>query len=261
MKKNKRALWVSLTLFLCLTVLTVTSRHFAVLRPVLGEARELPPVIVLDAGHGGMDSGAVGVDNLLEKDVNLDIVMNLRDMLTAGGFEVVLTRDTDTSIHDKSAKGTRAQKVSDMNNRLKIINQQENTIFLSVHQNKFPEASAHGAQMFYSEANESNERLAQFMQKSFVNQLQPENTREIKPSGTELFLTHNAKGVSLMVECGFISNPEEGALLATEEYRSKVAFTIYAGLCEFLGEQAVEQLPSEPPATTTPPPENSKKAV
>lgn len=192
------------------------------------------PVIILDAGHGGMDSGCVSVNGVEEKEINLSILLKLRDMLETAGFDVVVTRDTDKSIHDTSVTGLGNQKKSDMENRLNIINSQENAVFVSIHQNQFTDSKYYGAQMFYSSDSEEGARLASIMQSSFVNFLQPENKRETKPVGDELYLIHFAKCPSVMVECGFLSNPDEASLLESEEYQSKVAFTIFAGICEYV---------------------------
>ncbi len=192
------------------------------------------PVIILDAGHGGMDSGCVSVNGVEEKEINLNILLKLRDMLEASGFEVVVTRDTDKSIHDTSVTGLGNQKKSDMENRLNIINSQENAVFVSIHQNQFTDSKYYGAQMFYSLESEEGAKLASIMQNKFVSFLQPENKRETKPVGNELYLIHFAKCPSVMVECGFLSNPNEAALLESEEYQSKVAFTIFAGICEYV---------------------------
>ncbi len=192
------------------------------------------PVIILDAGHGGIDSGCVSVNGEEEKNINLNILLKVREMCRAAGFDVVVTRDTDKSIHDTSVTGLGNQKKSDMENRLKIINSYENAVFVSIHQNQFTDPRFYGAQMFYSAESEEGAKLASIMQASFVNFLQPENTRETKPVGSELYLIHFAKCPSVMVECGFLSNPEEAALLESEEYQSKVAFTIFAGICEYV---------------------------
>lgn len=192
------------------------------------------PVIILDAGHGGMDSGCVSVNGVEEKEINLNILLKLRDMLETAGFNVVVTRDTDKSIHDTSVTGLGNQKKSDMENRLGIINSQENAVFVSIHQNQFTDPKYYGAQMFYSANSEQGARLASIMQNQFVRFLQPENKRETKPVGDELYLIHFAKCPSVMVECGFLSNPDEAALLESKEYQSKVAFTIFAGICEYV---------------------------
>ncbi len=194
-------------------------------------------IIVLDAGHGGMDGGGVSVNGALEKDINLSILLKLRDMCQSFGYTVVVTRDTDKSIHNDGVKGVGNQKKSDMENRLNIFNKYDNAIALSIHQNLFTQSQYSGAQMFYAKSNPMNEKLAQTMQTEFVKQLQSENNREIKEVGKELYLCYfTTKCPSLMVECGFLSNPQEAALLETEEYQSKVAFTIFSGLNQFISQ-------------------------
>ncbi len=194
------------------------------------------PVIILDAGHGGIDSGCVSVNGAEEKDINLDIMLTLRDMLEMSGYEVIVTRDTDKSIHDTGVQGLGKQKLSDMENRLAIINGQDKGVFISIHQNQFTDPKYSGAQMFYPLTDSESEKLAGILQKSFVDFLQPDNKRETKPVTDEIYLLNNAKCPRVMVECGFLSNPDEAALLETEEYRQKVAFTIFTGICEYLGE-------------------------
>ncbi len=193
-------------------------------------------VVVLDAGHGGLDGGAVSVSGALEKDINLSIVLKLRDMLNSFGYNVVLTRDKDISIHDKGVKGAGKQKRSDMDNRLAIFNKYSNAVALSIHQNQFTQSQYNGAQMFYTATNDMSEKLATTMQKQFVEYIQPKNKRETKLVGEELFLINFAKCPSLIVECGFLSNPTEAALLESDEYQSKVAFTIFTGLNKFISE-------------------------
>ncbi len=158
----------------------------------------------------------------------------LRDLLTVSGYEVEVTRDTDISIHDKGVEGIANQKSSDMDNRLELFNKNDNAICISIHQNQFTNPKYHGAQMFYSDSNRRNENLARSIQNKFVEFLQPDNTREIKQCGKELFLCYYSKNPTVMVECGFLSNPEEAALLTTEEYQNKVAFTIFAGINSFI---------------------------
>lgn len=155
-------------------------------------------------------------------------------MLGICGYEVKVTRDTDKSIHDSGIEGIANQKKSDMDNRLEIFNKYEDSICISIHQNQFTDPKYSGAQMFYSDTNKLNESLAQTMQSEFVKQLQPDNQREIKLCGKELFLCYFSKNPTVMVECGFLSNVEEGKLLSTDEYQSKVAFTIFSGINQFL---------------------------
>ncbi len=191
-------------------------------------------VIVLDAGHGGIDGGCVSVNGVAEKGINLSIVQTLRDSLDILGFDVVCTREDDRSIHDSGVEGIAKQKLSDMKNRLDIINRYDDALVVSVHQNQFVDPRYSGAQMFYAKENDNSRRLAECMKKQFVALLQPSNERETKPVGKEMYLIHNAKSPALMVECGFLSNPDEAKLLESADYQKKVAFTILTGLEEYL---------------------------
>lgn len=241
MKVNKKSLRLTFVLIGCFIVLAICARITEHALPTAAAA-STKPVIVLDAGHGGLDSGAVGATGVLEKDVNLSIVLALRDMFEMSGFEVVLTRDEDISIYDPGVEGIRNQKLNDMDNRLAIIQKYPDSIFLCIHQNNFTDPKYFGGQMFYNNNNPQNRTLAQIMQNKFA-QLQPGNGREIKLTGEELFLLKSNKNPSLMIECGFLSNPEEEQKLSTWEYQQKVAFTIYGGVMEFI--DATAEKPSE----------------
>ena len=232
MKLNKQSVKLTLSIVSAFVLLAVCARVTEHALPASAPAAE-KPVIVLDAGHGGLDSGAVGKSGLLEKDVNLSIVLGLRDMLEMSGFEVVLTRDEDISIYDAGTEGIRNQKLSDMDNRLEIVQSHPDSIFLCIHQNNYTDPQYFGGQMFYNNNNPNNRTLAQIMQNRFAI-LQEGNDREIKLSGDELFLLKSNPNPSLMIECGFLSNPEEEAKLSTWEYQQKVAFTIYGGLMEHI---------------------------
>lgn len=241
MKVNKKSLRLTFVLIGCFIVLAICARITEHALPTAAAA-STKPVIVLDAGHGGLDSGAVGATGVLEKDVNLSIVLALRDMFEMSGFEVVLTRDEDISIYDPGVEGIRNQKLNDMDNRLAIIQKYPDSIFLCIHQNNFTDPKYFGGQMFYNNNNPQNRTLAQIMQNKFA-QLQPGNGREIKLTGEELFLLKSNKNPSLMIECGFLSNPEEEQKLSTWEYQQEVAFTIYGGVMEFI--DATAEKPSE----------------
>lgn len=195
-------------------------------------------IIILDAGHGGMDGGCTSANGDVEKNINLAILLNLRDMLRASGYTVLTTRDADKSIHDEGVEGIANQKSSDMDNRLALFNSVQGALCLSIHQNQFTDPQYNGAQMFYSEANSQNAALAQILQNQFVAFLQPDNKREIKLCGKELFLCYYSKNPTVMAECGFLSNPDEAALLITEEYQQKVAFTLYSALIQYCAENS-----------------------
>lgn len=232
MKLNKRSIKITLGMVGCFALLALFARLSDAVVPASAQA-DGRPVIVLDPGHGGLDSGAVGKSGVLEKDVNLSVVKHLQQMLELSGFEVVTTRDEDISIYDPGVEGIRNQKLSDMDNRLEIVQSYPDSIFLCIHQNNYTDPAYFGGQMFYNNNNPNNRTLAQIMQNRFAI-LQEGNDREIKLSGDELYLLRFNKNPSLMIECGFLSNPEEEARLADAEYQKQVAFTIYCGLLEYI---------------------------
>lgn len=202
-----------------------------------GTVQDQRQVIILDAGHGGLDGGCSSAAGDVEKNINLAILLDLRDLFQASGYTVLVTRDTDCSIHNPGVEGIANQKSSDMDNRLAVFNSVEDAVCISIHQNQFTDPRYSGAQMFYSDTNPGSASLAQTMQDQFVAFLQPDNKREIKQCGKELFLCYFSENPTVMAECGFLSNPEEAALLVTEEYQRKVAFTIYAAAVTFCAEQ------------------------
>ncbi len=191
--------------------------------------------IILDAGHGGMDGGCVSAEGRLEKDINLAIMLEVKELCELYGYKVEVTRDSDISIHDAGITGIGEQKKSDMENRLGIFNSHDNAVCVSIHQNNFTDEKYSGAQMFYYEGDAENERFARIMQQQFVNNLQPDNNREIKPCGDSLYLCRYSENPTVMVECGFLSNPDEAALLSDNIYQKKVAFTIFSGIMEYIG--------------------------
>lgn len=197
------------------------------------QTSEYLPTIVLDAGHGGEDGGAVGINDMHEKDVNLAITRYLRDMLTASGFPVVMLRDGDYSIHDANLPTVKERKASDLRNRLKQINSYENCIFLSIHQNHFTEKKYSGAQMFYSTKTPESKVLAEMLRTAVTSLLQPNNKREIKPATKSIYLLYNAEQTAVLAECGFLSNPQEAEKLASKEYQQQMAFSLYCGLLDY----------------------------
>ncbi len=195
------------------------------------------PTVILDPGHGGMDGGCVAVNGVAEKGINLAIALEVRDILTAMGYDVVMTRDKDISIYDSGTEGVGKQKKSDMENRLKLINSYDNAVAVSIHQNQFTDSQYSGAQMFYSASDPQSEKLADIMQKKFVSNIQPGNTRETKQIGDDLYLLYYSNCPMIMSECGFLSNPEESEKLQNEIYQKQVAFTIAGGIIDFINQQ------------------------
>ncbi|MEG2429270.1 MAG: N-acetylmuramoyl-L-alanine amidase [Oscillospiraceae bacterium] len=190
-----------------------------------------PRQIIIDAGHGGVDPGAIA-NGAVEKEINLSISLILKDMLVAQGFEVIMIRDCDVSTHDQKHHTIGKIKTSDLKNRLKLIESYPNATAILIHQNKYPDSSVSGAQMFYGRKNEKSQIIAQKLQDAFQKNLQPDNKREVKKSTSSVYILNNAKNPTVLVECGFISNSKESELLRTEEYQQKVAFTIMQGLLQ-----------------------------
>ncbi len=189
--------------------------------------------VVIDAGHGGEDSGAVA-NGLSEKDINLSIAKQLKEYLEISGYTVIMTRTEDKAIYDSSAGTVREKKVSDMEKRRDIINSDENNILISIHQNKFEQPKYSGAQMFYSGNDPASERLAQCIKNSVTSLLQPENRRECKKDEGSIYILKTARVPAVIVECGFLSNPEEAKKLSDEGYRRKMAFAVCCGFLDYM---------------------------
>lgn len=191
------------------------------------------PVIVIDCGHGGEDGGAVSLDGLVEKDVNLAIGISLQKLFIHGGFSVMMTRSSDTSIASPDAGSLREKKISDIHNRTDIANESNNNILISIHQNKFEDSKYYGTQVFYSKNNELSKELAEYIRLAVKGLLQNSNERQCKESTRDIYLLDNSKVPAVLVECGFLSNPDEEKKLRTEQYRNQIAFCIYAGFLEY----------------------------
>ncbi len=191
------------------------------------------PVIVIDAGHGGEDGGAVSQSGLIEKDINLHIVLTLQKLFLQSGFQVVMTRNEDTAIYNDSAVTLREKKVSDIHNRAEICNENANNIFISIHQNKFEQSKYSGTQVFYSPNDQMSCELAESIRLAVKGLLQNDNNRQCKPATDSVYILNNATVPAVLVECGFLSNPQEEALLKTDKYRNQMAYAIYSGFLEF----------------------------
>ncbi|MDR1466830.1 MAG: N-acetylmuramoyl-L-alanine amidase [Oscillospiraceae bacterium] len=211
----------------------MTRAYKKVDKQVVSQISPIFPSVILDAGHGGGDSGAVSPEGVFEKDINLSISKILKDMFLSSGFTVIMTREDDVSIHDKNLKTFRQKKISDLNNRLKFtkINQQ-NSILVSIHQNKFSQKTSNGAQIFYSNNDNRSQDLAMCIKQTINTMIQPNNKRNIK-GDNNIFLLKNSKIPSVIVECGFLSNPEEANKLTDINYQKQIAFCIYCAFIEY----------------------------
>lgn len=191
--------------------------------------------VIIDAGHGGIDGGAVAKDGTLEKDINLALSKKLEISMKLMGYNVVMTRTKDELIFDAGNCNTiRQKKVSDIHNRANLINSTPDSIVISIHQNKFSSAKYSGTQVFYSPNNEDSEPLAQSIQLAVRELLQPENKREIKKTGTNIYMLYYAKVPAVMVECGFLSNVEECNKLKSYDYQKQVMFCIMCGILNYI---------------------------
>ncbi|MGN0365986.1 MAG: N-acetylmuramoyl-L-alanine amidase [Suilimivivens sp.] len=192
--------------------------------------------VVIDAGHGGSDPGKVGINDQLEKDVNLRIAKMLKQFLQAEGVSVVMTREGDGGLYDESASN---KKVQDMKKRLEIIESANPVIVVSIHQNSYHEEYVKGAQVFYYATSENSRCLAQVLQEQ-LRKLDAENKREAKGNESYFLLKKTARPI-VIVECGFLSNREEAEKLATAYYQEKLAWNIHMGIMKYLNGARTEQ--------------------
>jgi len=189
------------------------------------------PQVLVDAGHGGADGGATGVDGTAEKAVNLEVARTLAALLQVMGVKTNMTRESDRSIHTEGAS-LREQKVSDMHNRLALY--EEASLVVSIHQNHFSEAKYFGTQVFCSPNHAQSRVLGAAVRESVLSLLQPDNTREMKTADDSVFLLSNTTVPAVLVECGFLSNPTECAELASADYQRQMAFSLACGVFSFL---------------------------
>lgn len=194
--------------------------------------------IILDAGHGGEDGGAIGAGGIIEKDLNLSITLKTEKLFSLFGYDTVLTRKTDTMTCDEGLFSQREKKVSDIKNRLSLLEKTPCLCFVSIHQNIFG-GDAHGAQVFYGGKNPGSKALATALQSGISDLLQPENHRSVKESSKDIYILYNAQKPAVLVECGFISNSAEAAMLTDENYQSEMAFAIALSSIKHLTEREV----------------------
>lgn len=199
----------------------------AILKTVAAPAfsRHSGLTVVLDAGHGAPDGGAVGISGTEEKDINLDIVLKLQEILESRGARVILTRTGDSGIFDGTAQTIHEKKVSDMRNRRDIINNSGADMFISVHMNAFGDSASHGLHVFYARNHPEAEATATAIQDS-ISAVTGAKAHTVKTASDSLFLMKDPVPPAVLIECGFITNPEEEALLNTDEYRARIAFAI-----------------------------------
>lgn len=186
--------------------------------------------IVIDAGHGGDDPGKIGINQAKEKEINLQIAVKLKELLEAEGMKIVMTRSNEQGLYEESSTNP---KVEDMRKRCEIITNTKPVFTVSIHQNSYPEESIKGAQVFYYGASKEGKELANTLQASLVQRLDPTNHRVAK-SNESYYLLKKTPIPTVIVECGFLSNTQEAQLLITPEYQEKVAFAVQMGILQYL---------------------------
>ncbi len=196
------------------------------------ESEGLPTVsapvrtVIIDAGHGGMDGGAVAPDGTAEKDINLKISLTLGALMRASGYNVILTRENDVMLDTNDGKGS--AKMRDLRRRLEIASEHPDAITVSIHCNKFPQSSCKGMQVYHSDSDVAKQ-AAELVQKSSLA-IMPDNHRKIKKADSSIYLLHRACAPAILVECGFLSNESELQNLKAESYQKKLALVIFSGI-------------------------------
>ena len=189
-------------------------------------------VVILDAGHGGEDGGAVGVNGTKEKDLNLDLTLMLAAQLRASGVTVLLTREDDRLLYDKNSDYAGKKKQLDLAARLNAMQTARNDhpdaeiLFVSIHMNSYPSPTVSGFQVWYSGNDPSSQALAEAVQETVSRHLQPQNHRAVKLGGSNIFLLDRATLPAILVECGFLTNADECSRLSSEDYRREIAFSV-----------------------------------
>lgn len=173
-------------------------------------------------------------DGTVEKDINLQISLKVSQMLKYNGYDVIMTRDGDTGTEDDENAAIASRKKSDLSNRLSLMKNNPDAIYVSIHLNKFTTSAASGAQVFYTKNYDEARLLAESVQSKIIELIQPENTRVVKQGTSSTYLLKNAAVPAIIVECGFLSNHLELEKLKTEDYQSQMAFAIVCGITNFL---------------------------
>lgn len=220
--------------FLLIFAMLLVAKESAELVKVWNQQEKQKEVttVVIDAGHGGIDPGKVGINDALEKDINLSIAMKLKSYLEQQDVRVIMTRETDMGLYEESDSN---KKVRDMKNRLAIMEEIKPELVISIHQNSYPEESVSGMQVFYYETSTEGKRLAEIMQQTMIVSLKPQKERTAKANDTYYLLKKTSAPI-VIVECGFLSNRAEAELLVSSDYQEKMAWAIHMGVLRYLNQ-------------------------
>lgn len=191
-------------------------------------------ILVIDAGHGGFDGGAVGASGVTEQDINLGISKMVYDLSYFFGQPAIMTRKDNNALNYNPDASIRENKVSDIHAREDIVNNTENPVFISIHLNKFEDSKYFGSQVFYSKNAPESKVLAEQIQSNMLSGIQNNNIRTAKPAAPSIYLMKVLKCPAVVVECGFLSNPKEEKLLSDEDYQKRLAICILSGCKNYL---------------------------
>ena len=213
----------------------IVSGLFAVetISPAFAPVSSDTPTLILDAGHGGEDGGASSAAGDKESDINLAVVLKLESLMAFLGVKTVLTRNQDISIHDEGCTTLREKKVSDLKNRVELIQNTPNAMLISVHQNTFTDSRYQGAQVFYGSGDLSRQ-WGLCTQSAIASFLDVSNTRQAAGISDHVYLFKHTDCPAILVECGFLSNGEEVSLLLTDSYQRKIAITLAGAYLQYL---------------------------
>ena len=203
---------------------------YALVHVVVDDAFDAAYAVALHGEHGGEDGGAVGKNGALEKELNLSISKKLHDLFRAAGYKVVMTRETDTLLYDKNADYKGRKKELDLAKRVEIASSYENAVFISIHMNSFPDSKYSGLQVYYSKNHQDSAEVAENIQSTVRDCIQKDNNRQTKPAGKNIFVLDRITIPAVLIECGFISNPDECHALSEEQYQKKLSLTIFSAV-------------------------------
>ena len=219
--------------FVVMAMLLTTNQSVKVMKSIFlteEENDEERYTIVIDPGHGGRDPGKVGVNHLLEKDINLEIALKLRGLLEEAGIKVIMTREEDVGLYEETDSN---KKRADLNRRVRLIHTNNADLAISIHQNSFTQEDVKGAQAFYYSKSEQGKLLAELIQDYLKKELADQNHRKAK-SNTNYYMLTKTECPLVIVECGYLSNAAEADLLGNDEYQEKVAIGISKAILEFI---------------------------
>ena len=232
MERKKLELLMSVILIFCACILAERGWERVLSSQV--QAREKKWIVVIDAGHGGNDPGKIGVDDSVEKELNLIIAKKVQKLLEQQDVEVVMTRESDAGLYEEQ---TSNKKVQDMKNRCTLINETHPDCVVSIHQNSYHEEYVTGAQVFYYGTSQEGKRLAETLQEKLVSYVDPENHRQAKANESYYLLKKTGAPI-VIVECGFLSNWEEAKKLQEDSYQNEIAWAVSMGILSYLEEGA-----------------------